>query len=217
MSPSVQMSRLGTFEDRLSSTPISKGLRHIIIDKVFKIDRVETQHYNNENLDCYFNDWYEDQCEAAARQVSIKTHGEILYIIALLQDCGSSKEGILEKIRLTDTESPEEYINASIELAARLWLTISIGSLRQTLTPGNTVIWQEGQLCRIVDRVICPTTIADDHVRLPKVFNAANIESIAGIQVLWTSDLADHLCLTDDDTKLKLYHQVSFLELHKRR
>ena len=45
--------------------------------------------------------------------------------------------------------------------------------------------------------------------------NQANLEKIAGIQVRWTSNLADHLALRDDDKKVMLFHQASFLELSK--
>lgn len=46
-------------------------------------------------------------------------------------------------------------------------------------------------------------------------FTAANLEKIAGIQVQWTSNLAGHLSLKDDEKKVMLFHQVSFLELSK--
>ena len=55
-----------------------------------------------------------------------------------------------------------------------------------------------------------------ENAKLPKAFTAANLEQIAGIKVQWTSNLADHLSLKDDDTKVMLYHQASFLELHKQ-
>lgn len=54
-----------------------------------------------------------------------------------------------------------------------------------------------------------------DLVKLPQAFIAAHLERISGIKVIWTSILADHLLLKDDDTKLMLFHQVSILELHK--
>ena len=211
------MGQISTIEDRLCVTPTSKALRRFIIDEIFHINWVGCHIRGAENFDCYFNDWYDDQCEAAVRQVSVNTHREVLAIIALLQDASASREDIFERIRLTDAISSKEHINGSIELAARLWLTISIGSLQQSLAPGDTISWQDEPLCKTIDQIICPEKVLGDQIRLPKIFNAANLERIASIKILWTSNLADHLCLTNDDTELRLYHQVSFLELHKNK
>ncbi|KAL9629110.1 MAG: hypothetical protein Q9164_007017, partial [Protoblastenia rupestris] len=60
-----------------------------------------------------------------------------------------------------------------------------------------------------------PKSQLSDTVKLPKGFNAPNLERIAGIRVAWTSNLADHLLLKDDDTKVMVYHHGTFLELHK--
>lgn len=54
-----------------------------------------------------------------------------------------------------------------------------------------------------------------DHVKLERLFTARNIERLADIQVIWTSNLADHLQLEDDDTKVRLFSHTSFLELHR--
>lgn len=40
-----------------------------------------------------------------------------------------------------------------------------------------------------------------------------NLERISGIRVRWTSNLADHLSLDGDE--VRLFHHVSFLELHQ--
>ncbi len=215
MSGPLLKAKAGTLDDRLSSTATSKTLRRSIIEGIFHIDSAISKTGNAENLGYYFCDWYEEQCGAAARHISVKTHREILEVIALLQDAALAKKDVLARIRQSDPVSPEEHLNASIELAARLWLTISIGSLQQSLAPGNIIAWQDGPLRSTVDQNLCPTKVLHDQIRFPKIFNAANLERIAGIKITWTSNLADHLSFTHDDTRLNMYHQVSFLELHK--
>jgi hypothetical protein len=53
--------------------------------------------------------------------------------------------------------------------------------------------------------------VLSDHVKLERLFTARNIERVADIQVIWTSNLADHLQLEDDDTKVRLFsHALSW-------
>jgi hypothetical protein len=54
-----------------------------------------------------------------------------------------------------------------------------------------------------------------ESVKLEKIFNARNLEHIAGIKVRWTSNLADHLRMRDDDTAVELFHYASFLRFHQ--
>lgn len=42
------------------------------------------------------------------------------------------------------------------------------------------------------------------------MFTARNLERVAGIRVIWTSNLADHLHLEDDDTSVRIFYHVSF-------
>jgi hypothetical protein len=40
---------------------------------------------------------------------------------------------------------------------------------------------------------------------------------MAGLEIVWTDNLADHLRLTDDDTKVHIFHHASFLEIQRTR
>ena len=202
--------------DLLTSTPISQHSRQAIIARIFNVELTNDSIGLFDHLGAFFSDWYEEQCEAAAGQVSVQTHEEILRIIGLLQSNDLSRCDISTKLQYEGSEESDvEAINASIDLAARLWLTLSIGSLQRSLTPGSTLSWSHGKLADTVIDVLSPKYKLSDSVKFPKAFNAANLEKIAGIEVVWTSNLADHLCLKEDDTKVMLYHQASFLELHE--
>ncbi|KAL8877912.1 MAG: hypothetical protein Q9198_004171 [Flavoplaca austrocitrina] len=62
---------------------------------------------------------------------------------------------------------------------------------------------------------VFPPPSSLDTVKLPQTFTAANLEKIAGIRIVWTNNLADHLLLRDDDTKVMLFHHVSALYLQR--
>ncbi len=200
----------------LASTPVSQRSRQAIIERIFNVDLTSGRASSINPLEAYFSDWYEEQCDAAAGHVSVQTHEEILNIILLLQDNSLNRSDILTKLQSCGRQRGDEAnLDASVDLAARLWLTLSVGSLQQSVTPGSIIAWTNGKLADTVNGVLCPKSQLSDSVKFPKFFNAANLEKIAGIEIVWTSNLADHLCLKEDDTKVMLYHQASFLELHK--
>ena len=206
----------------IASTNLAAPTRQAIINRVFGLQLNEQEFLSRDNgFSAYFNDWYEEQCEAAAGEVSVKTHEELLQILAQLQLANESRGQVLNKLS-PPSIGPllvDQCLNASITLAARVWLAISIDSSQHFLTPGHLVAWDngsdDGKLSQAVHDALWSNTPTAEKVKLSKVFTAANLEKIAGIEVQWTSNLADHLSLRDDDTKVMLFHQASFLELHK--
>ena len=190
---------------RLSPIPIKPPLQQAIIREIFQID-------HSANLDAYFRDWFEEQCDAATGQVSVHTHRETLRIISFLQ-ANLSRADIVTKLHVQCDD--EDLVAASIDLAARIWLTLSIGTLPNSQSPGTSVAWNDGRLSSTVHSLWSLPQLSDS-IKLPKSFNAANIEKIVGIKIEWTSNLVDHLRLEDDDTKVLIYHQMSFLELHQQ-
>ncbi len=218
----IELPQIDSLDGKLSSTPIPKPLRRKIINGIFRICLTEQQFDALGGLDTYFCDWYEEQCEVAAGHVSITTHCELLNIINLLQSTDSRRYNIIDALpqsrhwrqHASTTEELKLSI-ASIDLAARIWLSVSIGSIERALTPGNIVVWDDGEtLSESLLRAVWPQSQLNENVKLPRTFTAANLERIAGLKVKWTSNLADHLALREDDTTVMLFHQASFLELH---
>ena len=213
-------------QDRLSqslaSTELPLLVRRAIINGIFQIDLTPENFLSWDNgLQAWFNDWFEEQCQATANQVSVKTHRDLLHILAYLQsaDRNTTRTEVAEQICVSTSIAnlEDERLNASLTLAARIWLSVSIDSLRHFFALGYFICWNKNQtLSDALDKELCPKSQASETVKLPKVFTAANLEKIAGIQVQWTSNLADHLVLKDDDTKVMLFHQASFLELSKQ-
>lgn len=189
---------------RLSPMPTTPTLQQAFIQQIFQID-------HSANLDLYF-DWVEEQCDAAAGQVSVQTYREILDIVSYLQ-ANLSRTEIISKLRIHCHD--EDLIAASIDLAAGIWLTLYIGTLPNSLSPGTSVTWNDGPLSSTVHSLWSLSRLSDS-IKLPNTFHAANIEKIAGIEVEWTSNLVDHLRLEDGNTKVLIYHQLSYLELHQR-
>lgn len=212
----------------VASSELSLPIRQALANGIFQTTLTADDFASRDSgLQAWFSDWFEEQCEAAATQVSASTHNDLLQILNYLQSRGTfaSRADIADKLCTTSSAtrpalglSPDDdRLNASLTLAARIWLSVSIDSLQRFTTPGYFVCWNRYQsLSEAVHKEFSSKAQTTESVKLPKVFTAANLEKIAGIQVQWTSNLADHLVLKDDDKKVMLFHQASFLELSKQ-
>ena len=211
----------------IASSDLPLPLRRAIINGIFHINlTAENFSSYDRGLQAWFCDWLEEQCEAAATQVSTSTYNDILQVLNGLQSSSTDtpRAEIVEQLCTTHfatkpalrLDANDERLNASLTLAARLWLSVSVDSLPHFLTPGYFVCWNNDQpLSLALDQEFCFEPQTTETVKLPKVFTAVNIEKIAGIEVQWSSNLADHLALKNDDKKVILFHQASFLELSK--
>jgi hypothetical protein len=144
------------------------------------------------------------------------SHCELLDIVGLLKDPTNTRESIMEKIpqRVSGLQNSMEIENALI-LAARIWSISAIGDLQQCLSFGSTVPWSSGTLRDILKNYYFPSPMHVESVKIPKIFNAVNLNRIAGIEICWTSNLLDHLQMTDDDKTVHIFHLATFLKLHK--
>jgi len=89
---------------------------------------------------------------------------------------------------------------------------INIGDFQKILMPGRPISWSQGSLQNLITSIFCEKNVLKERVKLEKLFNAHNLSRIAGIQIVWTSNLADHLRMQDDDTRVAVFHHVFFLE-----
>lgn len=78
-------------------------------------------------------------------------------------------------------------------------------------------VWNNGSLRDFVKSTFPTIKELPDDLKLERMFTARNLERVAGIQVIWTSNLADHLQLEDDDTSVRIFSHVSFLEVQRKR
>ena len=211
----------------IKSSKLPLIVRHQIANRIFQ-SNLTIEHFLtfDEGLRSWFSHWVEDQCEGAAPQVSATTYQELLHILNCLQSKSKtiSRAGIADHLRqnvsavgpTTKTAVTDESLNASLTLAARLWSSMSIDSIPHCLTPGYYVSWNNDEHFNdVLGKAFCPKPQSTESITLPKVFTAANIEMIAGIKVQWSSNLADHLVLKDDDSKVTIFYHASFLELSR--
>lgn len=168
-------------------------------------------------------------CRLAAnkdREVERVTHWHLVEIIMLLKNHESTREEVAVKAMQNSVVAyTESLAETLVDLAAGLWLMLSISKYPGDISYDEPILWADDE--KLMDEhydlkkgpinsSFSQRYNSTDLVKLPQAFAAAHLEKICGIKVIWTSNLADHILLKDDDTKLMLFHQVSILQLHKK-
>ncbi|KAJ9609935.1 hypothetical protein H2200_006264 [Cladophialophora chaetospira] len=170
------------------------------------------------DVEAYFR-FYNKYCRVAldgsGRHIAAKTHGAVLKIAEDIS-LGFSRSEIKERLRSTlpnlESENSDELLDCSLELAARLIAMVDIGGLAYGYSGRKEVTWTEGTLQELLNGYFnAPVKLGDD-VKLQKIFNARNLVRIAGMEIVWTGNLADHLRVDDEDRKIFIFHHASFLK-----
>ncbi|KAJ6437088.1 putative transcriptional regulatory protein [Purpureocillium lavendulum] len=93
---------------------------------------------------------------------------------------------------------------------------IDVGEQEFGVSGRHPIHWTNGCLRDVLaNRFPSETQSAADSSRIGKLFNARNLSRIAGIEIRWTNNLANHLRLTDDDRTVFIFHHSSFLKLQR--
>ena len=125
------------------------------------------------------------------------------------------KNGLLSNY-VGNGKQVNDRVNDAINLAIRLWLMVHVGS-RQGITGQTAIPWHGGCLQDVVADHFCHQLVLTDSVKFEKVFNALNLERIAGMVIQWTPNLVDHLRLKEDGKRpiLNIFHHATFLQYHR--
>lgn len=188
-----------------------------------------------------FFEYYSQQCDifsveqstieapGNATQLGISTHHDLVGMIEHIRTTARDRKHTVHDLqRLQPGYDPEakalsygsdnedQIVNNSMDWAARILTMMEIGRPRCAFSVRKPLLWDTGSLREFVANHFNPEAKEAGHVRLQKIFHARNLERLAGIQIEWTNNLADHLTLKDDDTKVLIFHHATFLEQTRR-
>lgn len=182
--------------------------------------RLEKEEFDSEAYLAY----HKKQCCFAlhdgGRHISVRTHRDILEIAEDLKN-GLPKENIRGRLslKLADPKpaNENELLDSSIDLSARLVSMMDIGVLRYGFSGRRGLLWSQGSLKDLVHGYFNVPVLLDHDVKLEKMFNARNLGRTAGIHIVWTDNLADHLRMIDEgDKTVAIFHHASFLKCQQR-
>ncbi|ROW00376.1 hypothetical protein VMCG_07260 [Cytospora schulzeri] len=201
-----------------SGSPARKGIADLFWGKTPK------QRFNgpDTNLDSFWN-YYIRECTYAlhdsGRHIALRTHQDVVEVAAQL-DAGLTREGIKDKVRMMLTAShdnEDELLENSIDLVSGVLLMMDCGTSSYGFSGRTEMIWRQGSLREhLADYFGDPPVLGHDGVKLEKNFTARNLGRIAGLEIVWTDNLIDHLRMSDDDTKVHIFHHASFLERQRQ-
>ncbi|KAF2873889.1 hypothetical protein BDV95DRAFT_489290 [Massariosphaeria phaeospora] len=198
---------------------LEASTKNTIIDAFWgPVSTYDWSHCDDAPSKAYW-DFYLGACEHAlhdgGRHASARTHQDIIDIANLLQEHQGRPE-IREALRCKLTKhsaTEDELLDSSIGLAARLLLMIDVGSLQFGFSGRQQLQWHKGCLKDCIHSYFCaPPALGHEGVKLHRVFHALNLERIAGVDIIATDNLLDHLRLTEDDTKLYVFNHASLLK-----
>jgi hypothetical protein len=221
--PDFTMLRRPTTQDSLDNSFLSQEITSNTKCKILQglwslaVDHVDSR--KSKNYTPYFA-YYTKQCNTAShdngRHLTARTHKDILDIAEQIKS-GNSRDEIQNWLKSTlpaPGYTTAEMIDGSIDLTARLLLMMDIGDLKFGFFSQAQLLWTAGSLENWLHKYFEEPQILDhEHVKLEMIFNARNLVRIAGFDIQWTDNLADHLrIMSEDDKKVAIFHQASFLE-----
>lgn len=213
---------------RLSQTLQSLCSRVSFVNTIFDLElNPDELHFPENPFEAFFAR-YATLCSLAAntnRTIGNITHWQLASVIKLLRDPGGAWRTRLQLVDDVYNSSVFTWDDSMvgrglaptlIDLAVDAWSMLSVAKFAGDISYDEPIYWEDdSNLPHLVRQCFPLVPESQDIVKLPQTFTAAHLEKIGGIQVIWTSNLADHLLLKEDDTKLMLFHQVSILRLHR--
>lgn len=177
--------------------------------------------------DAYFH-FYTSECRKAVEydygeHTTVRQHKDILAIANDFAN-GASKKDIKEGLLLLDTQRRNEDIKirmaeGSARLVVRLISMVDIGPIPHDRVQGHAPLpWHNEQLnlkALLHNHFSCSFR-PPDKLKFHEDFTAFNIRRFAGLEIQWTNNLIDHLRLIENDTRLCIFHHVTFLKCQER-
>lgn len=215
-------------DSSLTELPLSGHTKVALAIELLDINASSQQHLSLDTPGlCFDTYWkfYTRECTRAlhdgGRHVAVRNHGDIIDCARKLRD-GTLRNDLRDHVRqklTTAHANSEEMVDNSIDLAATLLLMASFCTYAYGFSGRNQLHWDGAEsLGHFMASYFEPGhTLQDSSIKLEKIFTARNLTRIAGLEIVWTDNLVDHLRLTDDDTRVHIFHHASFLEAHKAR
>ncbi|KAH8665148.1 hypothetical protein BGZ60DRAFT_470787 [Tricladium varicosporioides] len=204
--------------------PVSAPIRPIAVEYLWGLQPSELARVGDrKDVDAFFHlyfTYYTQQCDLIGRHANgkystVETHKDIADIAKLLRQPLSRKE-VRDHLSTFLRDGDEEQHDNSINLVGRLLLMTKLGNIPHECLGGKHVIWDNGSLTEFVHNYFsCPLVVGNVRTKFEKSFNAVNLQRIAGIEIWWTDNLADHLRMSNDDKAVAIFHHVSFLKYQR--
>ncbi|EUC41887.1 hypothetical protein COCMIDRAFT_105018 [Bipolaris oryzae ATCC 44560] len=205
-------------------TPITSEQKHELIRKLWP--RLQEPPLSDEDLhgwQAYFQHYSEEVRSAivsdGGKNTTVRMYEDVIKIASYLEQ-RLAKHIIKKELFLLDTQNRssaerERMAEGSIKLVVRLLYMVDIGPVSLNYIPSLTYVPWTKENCdfgTVFSQHFQKSKEDAGKVKFDSKFSAYSLERLAGIEIVWTNNLADHLRLVEDDTKLCIFHQTTFLK-----
>ncbi|KAK0754950.1 hypothetical protein B0T18DRAFT_455215 [Schizothecium vesticola] len=216
--------KLAGMDISIHKYPISDELRTWLLKELWS-DSATSPQAVSLSMSPYF-DYYSKRCQRFSQDggihICVKSHQglvditeQILFVDATRSDIqrllGSRLGGPVEEKRTG-------AMNTTIDLCGSLLLMAEVGVHEFGYSGCNPLAWSGPQTLRqaVEQHFRCEKELQPDNPRLGALFTARNLEYIGGMKIKWTTNIVDHLLLSDDDQTVFIFHCVGFLRFQQR-
>jgi hypothetical protein len=209
---------------KTNSLPVDDQL--LILSNLWPTDDPPT--WINPDLWKIYFSYYTNECNQASEDggdfITVRSHQDVIDIAKDLQ-AGCTKSDLKQKLALLKSSlRTNDEINrmaeGSARLAVRLVAMTDVGSIGSDRMAGHKTVvpWNEQQiLSSALANYFTVGSSVPKTSQFDQYFSAFSIRRFAGLEIIWTDDLAQHLRLVDYDRKLCIFHHVTFLRHHADR
>jgi hypothetical protein len=210
---------MAALDDSLLKPPIEAATRAEIVGHLWPTENSTPLQLDDFDWSAYFH-YYFEQCKQALRQrgryAAARTHRDLVEVARYLEQAmpkDEIKQALRTKLPTAKSGSEDKSLEGSVMLGARIFLMMDIGVFQQAYCGRPPLVWVDGDLQTFLREYFAqPPVLGHENVKFEKVFKARNLEKIAGIRIEWTSNIADHLrMMQDDDKAVAIFHHASFL------
>jgi hypothetical protein len=163
----------------------------------------------------YF-DYYTTRCLRFSRDggihVCTKSHHALVNVAQQIA-MDETRDGVCSSLGSQSNSGDPTTAVTTANLCASLLLMAEIGVHKFGFSGSNPLVWSGQQTLRqAVERHFQPDkALQPDNPRLGALFTARNLTHIGGMKIKWTSNIVDHLLLSDDDQTVFIFHHAGFL------
>lgn len=182
-----------------------------IVEAIFRRGtKTSNTPVDNPQSDSFWS-FYLRLCSKVVQKGGVQTHGDVLDLVEQVR-AGHTRAEIRDmfrgRVQAADPLREDRLLDMSMDLAARLVTMSNFGSSNFFKdTELDRVPWPDMYcLSEVVDeRFQAENKLKDMKVKLERSFTALSLDRVAGISIVWTWNLLDHLKLTDDDKVVHIF------------
>ncbi|KAK0716069.1 hypothetical protein B0H67DRAFT_582339 [Lasiosphaeris hirsuta] len=211
---------MANMEASLRKYPITEALQTWLLKELWLTSGTSPQAASL-GMSPYFN-YYSTRCQRLSRDggihMSADSHRGIVDITKQILLGNATRDDLQSSLlaarpRDEHGEGRSGVVHATLDLCGSLLLMAEVGKEKFTPSAVHPLIWSGPHTLRqAVERHFQPERqLQPDDSRLGVIFTAPSLQNIGGLKVRWTSNIVDHLLLSDDDQTVSIFHHIGFL------